>query len=118
MCLQRRPAPAHRRLHAPSPGPAPTASPLAQPLPPSTCTDPPTFPVYSDLERFGKVVKLAAFKPFASAANALENINAVSEAQLSDDLRHFLEVNLPKVGGWAGGQGCVCCRWWSLWGWE
>ncbi len=54
--------------------------------------------VYSEFERFGKVVKLTAFKPFTSAANALEQINAVSEAQLTDDLRHFLEVNLPKVG--------------------
>ena len=34
---------------------------------------------YSDLERFGKIVKLVGFKPFTSAANALENINAVSE---------------------------------------
>jgi len=50
-----------------------------------------------DLERFGKAVKLAAFKPFTSAADALENINAVSEASLSDGLSAFLEQNLPKV---------------------
>lgn len=49
------------------------------------------------MTRFGKVVKLVAFKPFTSAANALEQVNAVSESQLTDDLRHFLEMNLPKV---------------------
>jgi nucleolar protein 56 len=51
----------------------------------------------SDVQRFGKVAKLAAFKPFASAADALEQINAVSEAQLTDDLKNFLTMNLPKV---------------------
>jgi nucleolar protein 56 len=51
----------------------------------------------SDLTRFGKIVKLAAFKPFNSAANALEQINAVSESHLTDDLKNFLELNLPKV---------------------
>ena len=35
-----------------------------------------------DLARFGKYVKLSAFKPFTSAANALEQINAVSESQV------------------------------------
>lgn len=50
-----------------------------------------------DLTRFGKVAKLAAFKPFASAADALEQINAISEAQLTDDLRNFLTMNLPKA---------------------
>jgi len=49
------------------------------------------------MERFGKVVKLTAFKPFSSAANALEQINAISEAQLTDDLKNFLAMNLPKV---------------------
>lgn len=37
----------------------------------------------SDISRFGKVMKLSAFKPFTSAANALEQINAVSESQVS-----------------------------------
>ena len=35
-----------------------------------------------DVSRFGKNVKLIAFKPFTSAANALEQINAVSESQV------------------------------------
>lgn len=33
----------------------------------------------TDLARFGKLVKLVAFNPFKSAANALDNINCVSE---------------------------------------
>jgi len=50
-----------------------------------------------DVARFGKIVKMAAFRPFASAADALEQINAVSEASLTDALRDFLKTNLPKV---------------------
>lgn len=36
----------------------------------------------TDLARFGKYVKLSAFTPFKSAADALEQINAVSESQV------------------------------------
>ncbi|CAM6046485.1 unnamed protein product [Sphagnum compactum] len=50
-----------------------------------------------DLNRFGKVVKLVAFKPYSSAADALEQCNAVSEGILTQDLHNFLELNLPKV---------------------
>ncbi|KAL4192916.1 hypothetical protein AMTRI_Chr06g174360 [Amborella trichopoda] len=50
-----------------------------------------------DLNRFGKVVKLTAFQPFASAVDALNQCNAVSEGELTDELRNFLELNLPKV---------------------
>jgi len=50
-----------------------------------------------DLAHFSKIVKLKAFSPFTTAENALENINHVSEASLSDDLKAFLELNLPKV---------------------
>ena len=50
------------------------------------------------MARFGKLVKLIAFKPFTTAINALEQQNAVSESQLTDDLKHFLTLNLPKVG--------------------
>eukprot|EP00249_Psilotum_nudum_P018167 c26671_g2_i1 orf=219-2072(+) len=50
-----------------------------------------------DLTRFGKVVKLAAFKPFSSAIDALEQCNAISEGILTDELQNFLELNLPKV---------------------
>lgn len=86
-----------KRRPLPRPCPLPPASrwPLSQ-RPRLAHTPHPTR-LCSDLERFGKVVKLAAFKPFTSAAHALENINAVSESSLTDDLRHFLEQNLPKV---------------------
>ncbi|XP_028788150.1 nucleolar protein 56-like [Neltuma alba] len=51
----------------------------------------------SDLNRFGKVVQLAAFSPFQSALDALKQCNSVSEGLLTDELRSFLEINLPKV---------------------
>ncbi|KAK6920546.1 Nop domain [Dillenia turbinata] len=50
-----------------------------------------------DLNRFGKVVKLVAFSPFASAIDALNQINSISEGLMTDELRNFLELNLPKV---------------------
>ncbi|KAK9066418.1 hypothetical protein SSX86_013740 [Deinandra increscens subsp. villosa] len=51
----------------------------------------------TDLNRFGKVVKLVAFTPFESALDALNQQNAVSEGQMTDELRNFLELSLPKV---------------------
>ncbi|ETI49601.1 hypothetical protein F441_06602 [Phytophthora nicotianae CJ01A1] len=51
----------------------------------------------ADVSSFGRIVKLKAFQPFTSAENALENINNVSEGLLSEDLKNFLEMNLPKV---------------------
>ncbi|MED6207398.1 snoRNP complex protein nop56 [Stylosanthes scabra] len=51
----------------------------------------------SDLNRFGKVVKLRSFYPFTSALDALKQCNAVSEGILTDELRTVLETNLPKV---------------------
>ncbi|CAM9211119.1 unnamed protein product [Discosporangium mesarthrocarpum] len=51
----------------------------------------------TDPQRFCRTVKLKAFQPFTSAENALENVNAVSEQIVTDDLKHFLEMNLPKV---------------------
>ncbi|KAF4635143.1 hypothetical protein G7Y89_g2971 [Cudoniella acicularis] len=49
-----------------------------------------------DLAKFGKMVKLVSFAPYRGAAEALENINLVSEGVLSDYLRSNLELNLPK----------------------
>ncbi|KAG9230310.1 hypothetical protein BJ875DRAFT_385426 [Amylocarpus encephaloides] len=49
-----------------------------------------------DLALFGKMVKLVNFAPYRGAAEALENINLVSEGVLSDYLRFNLELNLPK----------------------
>lgn len=39
---------------------------------------------------------MMAFHPFDTAENALENINAISEHELTEDLRSFLESNLSK----------------------
>lgn len=49
-----------------------------------------------DLSLFGKLVKLKAFMPFKNAAEALENINEISEGLLPEKLRQFLEMNLPR----------------------
>ena len=51
----------------------------------------------TDLSRFGRAVKLKAFSPFESAAEALENANAVSEHAMTGTLHNFLEMNLPKA---------------------
>ncbi|CAI0446382.1 unnamed protein product [Linum tenue] len=53
----------------------------------------------SDMNRFGKVVQLVAFHPFESALDALNQCNSVSEGAMTDELRNFLELNLPKVKG-------------------
>ncbi|KAJ4961642.1 hypothetical protein NE237_021552 [Protea cynaroides] len=50
-----------------------------------------------DLNRFGKVVKLVAFHPFDSALDALNQANAVSEGLMTEELRNFLALNLPKI---------------------
>ncbi|XP_065519198.1 nucleolar protein 56 [Lathamus discolor] len=47
------------------------------------------------LGRFHSAVKLAAFAPFKSAQSALENMNAVSEGLLHEDLRLLLETAMP-----------------------
>lgn len=49
-----------------------------------------------DLSLFSRSVKLKAFQPFSSAEDALENANAVSEHAMTDSLKSFLEMNLPK----------------------
>ncbi|PON77350.1 Nop domain containing protein [Parasponia andersonii] len=51
----------------------------------------------TDLNRFGKVVQLTAFHPFESALDALNQANSLSEGLMTDELRNFLELNLPKV---------------------
>lgn len=59
----------------------------------------------TDLARFGKAVKLTAFRPFASAANALEQINAVSESQVrfGGGRLQALVSALAMLGGGATG---------------
>lgn len=51
-----------------------------------------------DLSKFNSFVKLAAFSPFKSGTNALENMNSISEGVLHEDLRVFLETNVPNTG--------------------
>ena len=50
-----------------------------------------------DLGRFSKLLTMKAFRPFTSAADALEQCNAVSEGVLTDVLRDFLAANLPAA---------------------
>eukprot|EP00551_Chaetoceros_affinis_P012491 CAMPEP_0203677868 /NCGR_PEP_ID=MMETSP0090-20130426/29861_1 /ASSEMBLY_ACC=CAM_ASM_001088 /TAXON_ID=426623 /ORGANISM="Chaetoceros affinis, Strain CCMP159" /LENGTH=570 /DNA_ID=CAMNT_0050544899 /DNA_START=168 /DNA_END=1880 /DNA_ORIENTATION=+ len=50
----------------------------------------------TDLSLFSRSVKLKAFQPFASAEDALVNANAISEHAMTDSLKSFLEMNLPK----------------------
>ncbi|GCC16566.1 hypothetical protein chiPu_0021400 [Chiloscyllium punctatum] len=45
--------------------------------------------------KFNSIVKLVAFSPFKSAQSALENMNAVSEGIVHEDLRLLLETNMP-----------------------
>jgi nucleolar protein 56 len=49
-----------------------------------------------DISKFSKILKLKAFMPFQSAADALANINCVSEGIVPDTLKNFLEMNFPK----------------------
>lgn len=49
----------------------------------------------SELSRFQRVVKMVAFHPFDSAENALENINAITEHEVTDDLKVRAASSLP-----------------------
>lgn len=49
----------------------------------------------ADFAKFSQVMKLVSFLPFKSAAQALENINDVSEGIINETLKAFLETNLP-----------------------
>jgi len=53
----------------------------------------------TDVAKFSSVVNLIGFFPFKTAGDALSNINSVSEGIVSDDLKLFLETNMPKKGG-------------------
>lgn len=50
-----------------------------------------------NLERFSKMVKLAAFQPFQTAEEALENIKLISQNKVSETLKNFLITNLPAT---------------------
>ncbi|KAM4808574.1 nucleolar protein 56 [Rhinophrynus dorsalis] len=48
-----------------------------------------------NIGKFNSLVKLAAFSPFKSAQSALENVNAISEGVLHEDLKLLLETHMP-----------------------
>merc|ERR1711884_277121 len=50
----------------------------------------------TDVSAFNSVVTLQSFQPFKNAEDALANINAVSEGLCSDQLKFFLQSNMPK----------------------
>ncbi|XP_055617423.1 nucleolar protein 56 [Toxorhynchites rutilus septentrionalis] len=50
----------------------------------------------TDISRFNSIVKLIGFSPFKTAVAALENVNAISEGIVPDDLSVFLDSVLPK----------------------
>ncbi|CAG9797450.1 unnamed protein product [Chironomus riparius] len=52
---------------------------------------------YADVSRFQSIVNLAGFSPFKTAIAALENVNAISEGIVPEDLSVFLDTTLPKV---------------------
>lgn len=51
----------------------------------------------NSMDRFSKVCSLQSFKPFETAMQALEQINAVSEGVATELLQNFLEQNLPRI---------------------
>lgn len=50
----------------------------------------------TDLMRFKSLVQVVSFSPFKTAVAALENVNAISEGIVPDDLASFLDGALPK----------------------
>jgi len=52
----------------------------------------------TDVSKFSQVVNLVGFFPFKTAGDALANINSISEGIVHDDLKLFLDTNLPKKG--------------------
>lgn len=63
-----------------------------------------------DFSRFQRVVKLSAFSPFESAESALENMTAVTEHELSADLRVSGEAvdNCDLRGARCNLLACIC----------
>jgi len=58
----------------------------------------------SDFSRFQRVVKMTAFSPFDTAEEALENINAVTEHEMTDVLKvrlanrvYFVYFSFPST---------------------
>jgi nucleolar protein 56 len=49
-----------------------------------------------DVSKFKSIISLAGFSPFKTAISALENVNAISEGIVSEDLALFLDETLPS----------------------
>lgn len=49
------------------------------------------------LERFSKMIKLAAYQPFTTAEEALENIMLIKENKVPNTLKQFLTTHLPAT---------------------
>ena len=49
-----------------------------------------------DVSAFQSVVSLTSFLPFKTAADSLNNINSISEGIPTEELKLFLQTNLPK----------------------
>jgi len=49
-----------------------------------------------NLEKFSAMVKLKSFLPFSSAEQSLEQINAISEGEVTPCLMNFLDTAVPK----------------------
>jgi len=50
-----------------------------------------------DLQRFTKMVKLAAYQPFTTAEEALENITDITANKVNNTLKSFLTTHLPAT---------------------
>ncbi|WWC63316.1 uncharacterized protein I303_105916 [Kwoniella dejecticola CBS 10117] len=53
----------------------------------------------NDITIFSRMIQLASFLPFTSAAQALENANDVSEGILNDHLKNLLNLIVPNTAG-------------------
>ena len=49
----------------------------------------------TNLAKFQAIVSLVSFSPFKTGTNALDNMNSISEGIMHEDLRLFLESNMP-----------------------
>lgn len=58
----------------------------------------------NDYGTFSRMVQLASFLPFTSAAQALENANDVSEGILNPHLKSLLNLIVPSAGSGAAGK--------------
>ena len=48
------------------------------------------------MDSFSSIMKLKAFSPFTNAEQALENLNAIKNAEISEDYANFISQNIKK----------------------